>query len=240
MYPGNERPTMHIPPKRRRRAIHVHYLTQRGFSQRKIAEQLKISKATVSTDLQLIETHWSQIAGPAADDLLLESLQLLQIRLSLAVKNDDVTNNADRLTPVEYLRARENQETRLNALAREIRRTVQQIHLRAEHRPDQPGLYEEEPQELSETSPKSAQTDRPESTISSPEQEIVPDQAPEEKTPTEPVQLPDPPDQDALIAEAVEHFPHLKGRSAEQILQFLDQITDPSAQEPPIYAEAAG
>ena len=231
---------MHIPPKRRRRAIHVHYLTQRGFSQRKIAEQLKISKATVGSDLQLIETHWSQIAGPAADDLLLESLQLLKIRLSLAIKHDDISNNSDRLTPVEYLRARENQETRLNALAREIRRTVQQIHQRAEQRADQPGLYDEEPQELSESKPESAQIDRPESTISSPEQEIVPDRAPEEKTPTEPVQLPDPPDQDALIAEAVEHFPHLKGQSAEQILQFLDQITDPSAQEPPIYAEAAG
>ncbi|MCY3922816.1 MAG: DeoR family transcriptional regulator, partial [Chloroflexi bacterium] len=219
---------MHIPPKRRRRAIHVHYLTQRGRSQREIAEQLKISKATVRSDLQLIETHWSQIAAPAADDLLLESLRLLQIRLSLAIKHDDVTNNADRLTPVEYLRARENQETRLNALAREIRRTVQQIHLRAEQRPDQPGLYGEEPQELSETSPKSGQTDRPDSMISSPEQEIVADQAPEEKTPAEPVQLPEPPDQDALIAEVLEHFPHLKGQPEEEILQFLDHLTDPN------------
>ncbi len=230
---------MHIPPKRRRRAIHVHYLTQRGRSQREIAEQLKTSKATVRSDLHLLETHWSQIAAPAADDLLLESLQLLQIRLSLAIKHDDISNNSDRLTPVEYLRARENQETRLNALAREIRRTVQQVHLRAEQRPDQPGLYDEEPRELSETMTKSAQTDHPDSTISSPEQEIVPNQAAEEKTPAEPVQLPDPPDQDALITEAVEHFPHLKGQSADQILQFLDQLTKPEASEPTIHAKSA-
>ena len=224
---------MHIPPRRRRRAIRIHYLTQCGASQRQIAEKLKISKATVRSDLQLIETHWSSIAAPAADDLLLESLHLLEIRLSQAIKQNPVADNANRLTPVEYLRARDAQQTQLNALAREIRRTVQQVHQRAEQRADQPDLYDEEPQNLSETSAESTQTDPPDSTISSPEQEIVPDPAPQEKNTAEAAQ-------DALIAEAVQHFPHLKGQSAEQILQFLDQLTDPKEQEAVLYAEAAG
>lgn len=235
---------MHIPPRRRRRVIHVHYLTQRGCSQREIGERLKLSKSTVRSDLQLIETHWSSIAAPAADDLLLESLQLLKLRLSLAIKEDPVDKNANRLTPVEYLRARENQESQLNALAREIRRTVQQVHQRAEQRPDQPGLYDEESQNSAQTSPESTQTDPSDSTTSSPEQEIEESQPAQEKFPAEPVQLPNPPGQDALIEEAVQHFPHLKGQSAEQILQFLDQITNPDAPEqetsPLIYTEAAG
>ncbi|MYA01003.1 MAG: hypothetical protein F4Y35_04385 [Chloroflexi bacterium] len=70
------------------------------------------------------------------------------------------------------------------------------------------------------------------STISSPQQEIVPDQAPEEKIPAEPTQ-------DALIAEAVQHFPHLKGQSAEQILHFLDQVTNPNGQQPTIPTKTA-
>ena len=187
---------MHIPPKRRRRALRIHQLTQCGASQRQIAEKLKISKTTIRADLQLIETHWSSLAAPAADDLLLQSLQLLRIRLSRAIKRDPVAHNANRLTPVEYLRACDARETQLNGLAREIRRTVQQVHRRAEQRPDQPDLFDEEPQELAETITESTQIAPPNSTISSPQQEIVPDQAPEEKIPTEsirpPVQLPRP------------------------------------------------
>ena len=218
-------PRMHIPPRRRRRALRTHYLIQRGLSQQQVAEKLEISRATVRADLQLIETHWSRIAAPAADDLLLQSLQLLRIRLSRAIKRDPVAHNARRLMPVEYLRARDAQETQLNGLAREIRRTVRQVQLRAEQRPDQPDLFDEQPQESSETMTESTKIAPPNSTISSPEREIVPDQAPEEKNPAEPTQ-------DDLIAEAVQHFPHLKGQSAEQILHFLDQFTNPNEQQP--------
>ncbi|MDE2967189.1 MAG: HTH domain-containing protein [Chloroflexota bacterium] len=231
---------MHIAPRRRRRAMRAHYLAQRGLSQRQIAEQMDVSRATVRDDLQLVETHWSQIAAPAADDLLLESLHLLQLRLALALKNDEVADNAARLTAPEYLKARDHQETRLNALAREIRRTVQQVHQRAEQRPDQPDLYQEQPQEQPKpvkTTPELTKPDQPHSTISSPQQEIVQSEAPAEKIPPEP-------DQDALIEEAVQHFPHLKGQSPEQILHFLDQLTDPNTDEGGpagrIYAEAAG
>ncbi|MCY3732796.1 MAG: HTH domain-containing protein [Chloroflexi bacterium] len=234
---------MHIPPNRRRRCLHAHYLAQRGRSQREIAKQLEVSRATVRSDLQLVETHWASIAAPAADDILLESLHLLNLRLSLAIKYDDVAADADRLSPVDYLRAREGREAQLNALAREIRRTAQDIHRRAEQRPDQPGLYDEEPQESAETSTKLTTSATPDPTISSPEQEIVADQPQEEKIAPETAHLPDPPDHDALINEAIDHFPHLKGQSTEQILTFLDQLTDPDRQYPeiptPIHAEAA-
>ena len=228
---------MHIAPKRRRRAMRVHYLTQRSGTQKDIAAQLNVSKATVRADLQLVESHWSSIASAAADDLLLESLSLLQIRLSLAIKNDDVANQISKLTSVEFLRARDAQENQLNTLAREIRRTAQEVQRRAAQRPDQPDLYEEDSQDLSETTPESAQIDPPISTISSPEQEIAADQPETEKIPADP-------DLDALVEEAVQHFPHLRGKSPDQIVLFLDRITNPEApaSEYPAesYAEAAG
>ncbi len=228
---------MHITPRQRRRSVRVHYLRQRGQSLKQIAETSKTSVATVRADLKLAETHWSSVASATADDLLLQSLHLLQLRLTAAIKLDRVANNAKRLTPVEYLRARDAQETQLNSLAREIRRTVQDVHRRAEQRPDQPGLFEEEPQEPAETTPKLSQIEPPDSTISSPELEIVRSEAEEEKIAAEP-------DLDALIAEAVQHFPQLEGQSPEQILHFLDQITSPEAQDKDtstqIYAEAAG
>ena len=231
---------MHISPKQRRRSVRAHYLRQRGQSLKQIAETSKTSVATVRADLKLAETHWSSIAAATADDLLLESLFLLKTRLSIAIAHDSVADNAKRLTPVEYLRARDAQETQLNSLAREIRRTVQDVHRRADQRPDQPDLFEEEPenpQELAETTTKLSQIEPPDSTISSPEQEIVQSEGEEEKIAAEP-------DLDALIAEAVQHFPHLEGQTPEQVLHFLDQITNPNAQDPEIptqiYAEAAG
>ncbi len=228
---------MRITPQRRRRATRAHYLRQHGQSLKRIAETVNVSLATVRSDLKLVEAHWASIASAVADDLLLESLFLLKTRLSLAIAHDSVTDNAKRLTPVEYLRARDAQETQLNALAREIRRTAHEVQRRAEQRPDQPELYDEEPQESAETTTKLSQIEPPDPTISSPEQEIVPSEAKTEKIPAEP-------DLDPLIAEAVQHFPHLEGQSPEQILHFLDQITTPETQDKdtptPIYAEAAG
>ncbi len=228
---------MHISPKQRRRCIRVHYLRQHGQSLKEIAETVEISVATVRADLKLAETHWSSIAAASADDLLLESLYLLKMRLTLAINHDRVADNAKRLTPVEYLRARDAQESQFNSLSREIRRTVQDVHRRAEQRPDQPDLFAEEPQQLAETNTKLSQIEPPDSTISSPQQEIVQSEDEQEKNAAEP-------DLDTLIAEAVQHFPHLEGQSPEQILQFLDQITTPEPQDKetptPIYAEAAG
>ncbi len=187
---------MHITPKQRRRATRVHYLRQHGQSLKQIAETVNISLATVRADLKLVETHWASIASAVADDLLLESLFLLKTRLSIAIAHDSVTDNAKRLTPVEYLRARDAQETQLNALAREIRRTAHEVQRRAEQRPDQPELYEEDPQESAETTTKLSQIEPSNSTISSPEQEIVPSEAKTEKIPAKairpPVTLPRP------------------------------------------------
>ncbi len=180
---------MQIHPARRRRALHVHYLQQCGHSLRKIAEQLGVSHTTVRDDLRLVESHWSSIAAPAADDLLLESLQLLQFRLVLATRDDEVARLSDRLTPVEYLRARDAQDAQLTALAREVRRTVGEVHRRAEQRPDQPGLDAEEAQAPAEA-PQPSTALQPESTISQPEQEIVENPAPEEKIPPPTIQAP--------------------------------------------------
>ena len=187
---------MHITPKQRRRATRVHYLRQHGQSLKQIAETVNVSLATVRSDLKLVEAHWASIASAVADDLLLESLFLLKTRLSIAIAHDYVADNAKRLTPVEYLRARDAQETQLNALAREIRRTAHEVQRRAEQRPDQPELYEEDPQESAETTTKLSQIEPSNSTISSPEQEIVPSEAKTEKIPAKairpPVTLPRP------------------------------------------------
>jgi IS30 family transposase len=214
---------MQITPKQRRRAIKAHYLRQQGRTLTKIAERLNVSVATVRSDLQLVQTHWSQIAAAAADDLLLESLHLLQMRLTIAIKGEVIGDNAKYLTPAEYIRAEDARDTQLTALAREIRRTVQQVHQRAEQRPDQHDLLGEEPQELAETATESSQIEPPNPTVSSPEQEIVESEAKEEKIPQEP-------DQDARIDEAIQ--------------QLFDQITNHEAQEQEFptqtYAEAAG
>ena len=173
--------------------MRAHHLRQQGHSLRQIAEKLNVSVATVRADLKLAQTHWATIAVAYADDLLLESLHLLQVRLSRAIKRDPVAHNASRLTPVDYLRAHNAQETQLNHLAREIRRTVHDVHRRAEQRPDQPELFDEapqEPQELAETITKSAQIAPPDSTIPSPEQEIVQSQPTEEKIPAKPIRPP--------------------------------------------------
>ena len=175
---------------------------------------------------------------------MIESLHLLQLRLTVAVQSDVFKSLNKHLAPVEFLRAYDAQQTQLNALAREIRRTVQEVHRRADQRTDQSEIYEDDSQISDETSTELSTSDHGEHTISSPQQEIVESQAPEENTPETPVQLPDPPDLDALIAQAVDHFPHLQGQSAEQVLTFLDQLTTPDAHDPqiptPIYAEAAG
>ena len=170
--------------------MHAHYLSQRGRSHRQIAEALEVSQATVRSDLQLVETHWSSLAAATADDLLLESLNFLHLRLQLVADQDIVGNVSAHLEPVEYLRAREAQAAQLNNLAREVRRTAHDVHQRAAQRPDQPDLFNEEPQEPAETTPELSKTDHPNSTISSPEQEIVQSQPAEERIPAEPIRPP--------------------------------------------------
>jgi hypothetical protein len=242
---------VYIPPKRRRRALKVHYLRQLGHPLRKIGEQLQISHSTVRSDLQLAETHWGPLAAAAADDLLLQSLQLLQIRLSIAIKNDDFARLGEHLTPADYLRARNDQETQFNALAREIRRTANDVRQRAEQRADQPGLIQDElhddrqeDTELAETTSQSSTTIQPEPASPLPEQQIDPADASEEKIPAETVQIAPPAGFDQVLNEAIQLFPHLKGLPQDQILQFLDQLTDPAQETghipPEIYADAAG
>ena len=238
---------MHIQPKRRRRCLKVHALTMQGLSQRKIAERLKVSHATVRADQQLIETHWSEIAAPAADDLLLQQLDLLRRETARIARQDIMETFGAHITMAEYIKACDARDAKILAYLRETRRTIDAIHRRAKEREAQPDLYaddqdEETTQELAETSPKLAQTVHPESTSPQPEQEIVAPDAPEEKIPPKTFQPDLDPLLDPIIKEALEVFPQLKGQSPDQILNFLDQLTDPAKEEPPIpaYAEAAG
>ncbi len=171
----------------------AHYLRRKGKTISKIAEQLEISRSTVRADLKLVETHWSQIAAAEANDLLLDSLYLLQLRLDVATRSDVLKAVRKHLSPAEILQAHETQQTQLNNLAREIRRTVHEVHRRADERPNRPDLFdEEEPQESAQTSTKLPISATPKSTIPSPEQEIVKSKAPEEKISTKHVKLPAP------------------------------------------------
>ena len=234
---------MHITPKRRRRVIQIHYLAQRGLTQRPNRRAARRSPATPSAPTsKLIESHWGTIAAAAADDLLLESLQLL--RIQTLDRGDDERHppsSPSSSASIDYLRAHEAHEAQLSALAREIRRTAQAVHQRAAQRPDQPALYDDQDAQIepksTKTTPKPTKNGRPEETISSPEQEIVPAEAPEEKISPEPDQSEE---LDAMIEEAVALFPQLKGQSPTQILQFLDHLTDPTKETNPIpHPEAA-
>ena len=101
-----------------------------------------------------------------------------------------------------------------------------------------------DPTKTDKTITKLTKTDHPDRTISSPQQEIVESKAQQEKIPAETAHPPDQPEYDHLIEEVFDEFPHLRGQSTEQILQFLDQLTDPDGQASDIpteiYAEAAG
>ena len=201
-----------------------------GLSQRKIAERLKISHATVRADQQLIETHWSEIAAPAADDLLLQQLDLLRRETARIARQDIMEIFGNHITMAEYIKACDARDAKILAFLRETRRTIDAIHRRAKEREAQPDLYQDEEttQELAETSPKLAQTVHPESTSPQPEQEIVAPDAPQEKIPEKTIQPAADPLLDSIVADALELFPHLKGQSPDQILTFLDQLTDPT------------
>ena len=237
---------MHIPPKRRRRILSALHLRQQGLSLRKIAEQLNVSHATVRSDLQLIETHWSDIAAPAADDLLLDALHLLRDRLTQVAAEDLLQRWGDRLSVTEYLKAQDARDAQLVALVRESRRTINDIHRRAGQRQAQPDLYDiapdapQETTETTETTTESSATIQPEATISQPEQEIVAPTPPEKNSLQEPSTAPVPAPErgpapsdnaafaDPIIEEAVALFPHLNGQPREDILNFLEQFTDPT------------
>ncbi len=184
---------MYITPNQRRRSMKAHYLQRKGKTISEIAEQLEVSRSTVRSDLKLVETHWGSIAAAAADDLLLDSLYLLQLRLDVATRSDVLKAVRKHLSPAEILQAHEAQQTQLNNLAREIRRTVQEVHRRADERPNRPDLFEEEdPQESAQTNPKLPISATPKTTKPSPQHEIINSEPTEEKIPTKHVKHPDP------------------------------------------------
>ena len=163
---------MHIPPKRRRRILNAHHLRQQGQSLRKIAEQLHVSHATIRADLQLVESHWSELAAPAADDLLLNQLHILRCLLVKLVE-EDLVQKYSRLSVPEFTRLYEIRATEIATVLRETRQTVAQIHRRAEQREAQPELSSETVAEPAEIPPKLSATIHSNQPISQPEQEIV-------------------------------------------------------------------
>ena len=238
---------MHISPKRRRRILNVHYLSQQGLAQRKIAEQLNVSHATVRADLQLIETHWSDIAGPAADDLLLEQLHLLRKETARIAALDMMEMFGEHITIAEYIKTCDARDAKILALLREARHTIDAIHRRTREREAQPDLYADDQtsQEPLQTGTELPKTVQPESASSQPAQEIVPPEAPQEKIPEKTVKPVSEPLLEPIIEEALELFPQLNGQPPDQILAFLDQLTDPTKEEDadiplPLYADAAG
>lgn len=239
---------MHIPPRRRRRCLKVHHLSMTGLAQRKIAKQLGVSHATVRSDLRLIEAHWSDIAAPAADDLLLEQLQLLREQTARIARTDLMELVGEHISVAEYIKTCDARDAKLLAFIRETRRTIDAIHRRAAEREAQPDLYQgdlETLQETDETAPKLDKTVHPNSASPRPEQEIVAPDPQTEKAPPKAVPSnPDPssdPLLDPILQEAVTLFPHLKGQPPDQFLAFLDQLTEPTPNEDPlpIYADAA-
>ena len=180
---------MHITPKRRQRILSAHHLRQQGHSLRQIAQQLGVSHATVIADLKLLETHWSEIAAPAADERLLEQLHQLTDYLAHVLNQDLVQLFGDRLSGPELARLMAIRASEISALFRETRQTINAIHRRAAARPsddlDLPDESVEDPPELTNANHSNHR-------VSQPEQEIVTPERSENTSPNHPDQpLPD-------------------------------------------------
>ena len=156
------------------------------MSLRKIAERLGVSHTTIRADLRLAETHWAELAAPAADDLLLNQLHLLRCLLPTLVQ-EDLTETYAHCSVEQYTRLYQIRASEIATVLRETRRTVEQVHRRAAQREAQPDLFDElieEPAEEPDTDlPEPSKTVHPEPPISRPEQEIV-EFHPEEKVAT--------------------------------------------------------
>ena len=222
---------MQITPKQRRRAVRVHFLTLQGNSHKEIAESFKISRATVRADLQLIETHWSEIAAAAADDLLLESLQLLELRLSMA--NPDKTIDQQRQPPhARRVPARPGRPAKPSSPPSPEKSAAPSTRSISEssNAPTNPPSTKRKSRKPTKPATELTISATPKPTISSPEQEIVQSEPEKEKFPRR--TRPRGPDQGSHHP-----LPPAQRPIRAQILQFLDQLTTP---EPKIYAEAAG
>ena len=221
---------MQIPPERRRRALFAHHYRQQGQSLREIADQLDCSPATVRSDLQLLETHWNEIAVPAADDFLVELHFLLQHRLTRLLQANPYGGYDELDSALRYYEAHTRE---LAILLRENRQLTEAIHRRA-------------PERAAETTPELITTEHPDPTISQPKQEIVESEEVEAVSSDHPLQdvITDPDLNDETLTEfvlnsTVELFPHLQGQSPDEILRFLYQATPADLPDDPLPAHAA-
>ena len=71
--------------------VEAHHLRQKGRSLSQSSEILGVSRATVHADLKLLDAHWDSVAELAHDDLLLDHIEQLHLRVvrlrSLSVPN---------------------------------------------------------------------------------------------------------------------------------------------------------
>lgn len=124
---------MFISPQRRRRILQAHQLRQEGRTLRGIAEILGVSHSTVVADLKLFEIHWSDLVEQAADDALVEQLQLLQVRLRKALPLDMIETYGN-FNPTDFARVYQAHVAEVATVLREIRRTTVALHERAQSR----------------------------------------------------------------------------------------------------------
>ncbi len=148
---------MSISPRRRRRILRAHKLRQQGHSVRRIGKSLRVSHATIVADLKLLETHWSEVVDQSADDLLLEQLRLLQIRLR-KVMDFDMLKSFGHCVAADFARIYQAHVAEQATLLRETRRTVAQLHERAALRRTEAG---ETPLELDYPEDELASAPRP-------------------------------------------------------------------------------
>ena len=245
---------MQITPERRQRILKAQHLRQQGQSLRKIAEQLGVSHATVIADLKLLETHWSEIAAAAADDLLIEQMHHLRQYLAHVLGQDLAQLFAGSVSPAEYARLYTIRAGEISTLLRETRQTANTIYRRAAQRSaEEPDIdISDQPAELSQeavgtplsSSPELTNANHSNQRISQPEQEIVdPDRS--EKTSANHPKHPQPGDiadesdeqaqaiLDDFFATALAEHPHLKGQNSEAIFAFLEQLPPEQLPAPP-------
>lgn len=124
---------MNISPQRRQRILQAHHMRQHGSTLRKIGKTLGVSHATIVADLKLLESHWGDVTAQAADDALLEELQLLMLQLR-AVLPIDMLKTYGHFIPADFARVYVAHAAELGTLLREVRRTATALQDRAQLR----------------------------------------------------------------------------------------------------------
>ena len=135
---------MQISPQRRQRMLREHHLRQSGYSQAQIARELNVSRATVHADLKLLEAEWSVVAELTHDDLLLDQIERINLRLQrlLSLEPVDLIEQLGlpmdiRVSLAEMIRLYTVHQQSINAAARELRLLLRQLRTDTRQRADE-------------------------------------------------------------------------------------------------------